>query len=272
MNIADKYLQEDIRKILEEGVLDVNPRPVWEDGTPAHTKFVTHHVRTFDISKGEFPITTIKPTATGAALRELRWMFQEGSNDLDVLENKYNVKWWRPWDIGDGTIGLRYGGTIGKYDLTNKLLKGIMENPYGRRHIIDLWQENDFEETPGLNPCLMSYLFSVRGEYLDLMLIQRSSDLIAAGNIDAIQSTALLMMVAKHCGYKPGKFTWVVNNFHIYDKHEEIAKEFLERECSDKQPRLVLDTDKTNFFEITEHDFRVENYEPQPRIAIPLAV
>lgn len=272
MNKADIFLKEDIMKILNEGVLDINPRPRWKDGSPAYSKFVTHHMRTFDISKGEFPITTIKPTATKAAIRELRWMFQEGSNDLDLLENKYNVKWWRPWDIGNGTIGLRYGGTIGKYDLTNKLLNGIKKDPYSRRHIINLWQENDFEETEGLNPCLMSYIFSVRGEYIDLMLIQRSSDLIAAGNVDSIQSAALLMMVAKHCGYRPGKFTWVCANFHIYDKHEVIAKEFLNRPVSEKVPKLILDTTKTNFFEITEDDFRVEDYEPMKRISIPLAV
>ena len=42
MNIADKYFKEDIEKVLNEGVWDKNPRPVWKDGTPAHTKFVTH--------------------------------------------------------------------------------------------------------------------------------------------------------------------------------------------------------------------------------------
>jgi len=272
MNKADIFFKEDINKILNEGVFDINPRPKWQDGTPAHSKFVTHHMRTFDISKGEFPITTIKPTAAKLAIKELRWMFQLGSNDLNILENEFGVMWWRPWDIGNGTIGRRYGGTIGKYDLTTKLLDGIVKDPYGRRHIIDLWQEDDFKETSGLNPCLITYLFSVRREYIDLMLIQRSSDLIAAGNIDAIQSTALLMMVAKHTGYKPGKFSWVINNFHIYDRHEEIAREFLNRPVSEKTPKLILDTDKTNFFDITEDDFRVEDYEPMKRIAIPLAV
>lgn len=272
MAIADEYLKEDIKDIVENGQWDENPRPKWEDGSRAYSRFVTHRMRTYDISKGEFPITEIKPTAYKSAIREAFWMFQEGSNDLDRLENEYGVKWWRDFDIGDGTIGMRYGGTVGKHDLINNLLKSIQENPYGRRHIMDLWQEEDLKETDGLNPCLISYLFSVRDGYLDLMLVQRSADLIAAGNIDGIQSTALLMMIAKHCGLKPGKFTWVVNNMHIYDKHWVVADEFLKREISDNKPQLVLDTDKTDFFSFTIDDFKIIDYEPQEKIKIPIAV
>lgn len=128
MNIADKYFKEDIEKVLSDGVWDKNPRPVWKDGTPAHTKFVTHHTRTYDVDKGEFPITEIKPTAIKSSIKEILWMYQDGSNDIDLLENKYGVMWWRDFDIGDSTIGRRYGGTVGKWDLMNKLLDGIKNN------------------------------------------------------------------------------------------------------------------------------------------------
>ena len=105
MNIADKYFKEDIEKVLSDGVWDKNPRPVWKDGTPARTKFVTHHTRTYDVDKGEFPITEIKPTAIKASIKEILWMYQDGSNDIDLLENKYGVMWWRDFDIGDSTRG-----------------------------------------------------------------------------------------------------------------------------------------------------------------------
>lgn len=37
MTKADKYLVRDINNILENGIMDINPRPKYTDGTPAHT-------------------------------------------------------------------------------------------------------------------------------------------------------------------------------------------------------------------------------------------
>lgn len=50
---ADKYMIESINHILDDGYLDVNPRPHYEDGTPAHTLSVNGVVHTYDISKNE---------------------------------------------------------------------------------------------------------------------------------------------------------------------------------------------------------------------------
>lgn len=51
MNKAGKYLKETITEILEEGQWDKNPRTKWEDGTIAHSKFVTQKVFQYDIEK-----------------------------------------------------------------------------------------------------------------------------------------------------------------------------------------------------------------------------
>ncbi len=55
MTKADRYLVEDIHNILENGFRDVDPRPKYEDGTPAYTISVNHVMRKYDLSKGEFP-------------------------------------------------------------------------------------------------------------------------------------------------------------------------------------------------------------------------
>ena len=231
MNIGDIAFKGMINEVLENGVLDVNPRPYWleEDGshTPAHSLFTTQYVEKFDISKGEFPISTIKPTAWKTGIREMFWIYQEASNDLNVAKEKFGIGWWSSWDIGDGTIGSTYGAIVKKYDLMNTLLKEINDNPYGRRHIMSLWQEEDLRGVIGLPPCAFQTLWTVRGEYLDCTLMQRSQDILGAANINNTQYVALQMMVAKHCGLKPGKFMHFVQNLHIYDKHIPIAKEIL---------------------------------------------
>ena len=276
MNKADKNFKELLTYVLENGILDENPRPYWleKDGshTPAHSLFATQYMETFDISKGEFPITTIKPTAWKTGIREMFWIYQAASNDLKVAREQFGIKWWDSWDIGNGTIGSTYGAIVKRLDLMNELLKGIQANPYGRRPIMSLWQEDDLRGEIGLPPCAFQTLWSVRGEYLDCTLVQRSQDILGANNINNTQYVALLMMVAKHCGLKPGKYTHFIQNTHIYDRHIPIAKEFLERPVSEKQPKLIFEPKSNNFYEFTIEDVKVIDYEPQEKIFIPIAI
>ena len=152
MNKADRYMKSDIEHILADGFLDVNPRPRYSDGTPAHTLSVNHVTRQYDLSKGEFPICTLRPMAWKTAIREIFVIYQHPTNVISEME-EMKVNWWGPWDIGDGTIGQRYGATVSRYDLINNLIKDIEKDPYGRRKVVSLWQETDLHETAGLAPC-----------------------------------------------------------------------------------------------------------------------
>ena len=276
MNKADIKFKELLTEVLTNGVWDKNPRPYWleKDGshTPAHSKFTTQYVEHFDISKGEFPITTIKPTAVKTGIREMFWIYQEASNDLQIARDKFGIKWWDSWDIGDGTIGSTYGAIVKRLDLMNNLLKDIQENPYGRRHIMSLWQEDDLRGVIGLPPCAFQTLWSVRSEYLDCTLVQRSQDVLGANNINNIQYVSLLMMIAKHCGLQPGKYTHFIQNVHLYDRHIPIAEEFLTRPISELQPKLIFEPKSNNFYDFTIDDFRIEDYKPQPKIHIEIAI
>lgn len=276
MNIADIKFKELLNYVLDNGIMDKDPRPYWEDAdgtcTPAYSLFATQYIEKFDISKGEFPVTTIKPTAWKTGIREMFWIYQEASNDLQVARNKFGIKWWDSWDIGDGTIGSTYGAIVKRLNLMSTLLKNLQEDPYGRRHIMSLWQEDDLRGEIGLPPCAFQTLWTVRGEYLDCTLVQRSQDVLGANNINNVQYVALMMMVAHHCGYKPGIFTHFIQNVHIYDRHIPIAKQFLERPISDKQPRLIFEPKSDNFYDFTIDDFRIEEYEPQEKVFIQIAI
>ena len=209
-----------------------------------------------------------------SAIREVLWIYQQQTSDLSVLRNKYNIKWWDSWNIGDDTIGVRYGATVAKYDLVNKLLKGLKEQPYTRRHIIDMYQYADFEETDGLYPCAYSTTWNVRGEYLDMILNQRSSDFCVAWGINVFQYFALQLMVAKAVGLKPGMLTHVIGNVHIYDRHIEQAKELVNRlPLSGKEPKLILNTDKTDFYSFKLEDFELIDFEAAgPQLKFEMAI
>lgn len=287
---ADRMMHCAITDILLNGYKDVNPRPKYKDGTPAHTISVNHITRRYDLSKGEFPITTLRPIVWEIAIKEILTIYQKPTNKISEME-AMGVNWWGDWDIGDGTIGQRYGATVSRYDLINRLLEDLKNDPYGRRKVVSLWQETDLRETPGLAPCAFLTIWNVRNdyegnEYLDMCLIQRSGDMLTAsgpGCINEVQYAALLMMVARHCGYEPGVFTHFVANEQIYDRHEEQARAMLNRyrnidpdikwDEDTPAPMLYLNPDKTNFYDFTIDDFWMTDYEPiKPQLPLELGI
>ena len=272
MNKADKYYKENLEKILNEGCWDENPRPKYKDGTSANSKFITQVFEEYDISKGEFPIPTLRNTAIKTGIKEIIWIYQKQSSDLKDAHD-LGIFWWDEWNVGDGTIGNRYGHTVKKYDLMNKLLNGLEKDPFGRRHIIDMYQYDEFESSSGLYPCAFQTIWSVRKVnnemLLDLTLIQRSNDYAVSGAINKCQYTSLQMMVAGHLNYKVGKFCHLTQNVHIYDRHFDAVNEILEREPLDIQPQIIL-KEKKNFYDYTIDDFEIVGIEDIKKINSPL--
>jgi thymidylate synthase len=263
MNNADKYYIQNLQKIMSEGSLDENPRPKYSDGTPAHSKFITQVFEEYNISKGEFPITTLRNTAIKTGIKEILWIYQKQTSSLEVAR-EMGINWWDEWNVGDNSIGQRYGATIKRYDLMNKLLDGLVNDPFGRRHIISMYQYVDLEETNGLFPCAYETLWSVRkvggDKVLDMTLIQRSSDYLMANTINKGQYLALQMMVAGHCGYKVGKFCHLVQNLHIYDRHFDYVSELLKNETTNISPSFRLNGNK-NFYDYTLDDFEFFDFD-----------
>lgn len=290
---ADYHMERVIKQILLNGYKDVNPRPKYKDGTPAHTISINHTTRSYNLSKGEFPICTLRPIAWKTGIKEILTIYQKPTNNLAEMR-AMGVNWWDDWNIGDGTIGQRYGATVSRYDLINNLIKDIKNDPYGRRKVVSLWQETDLRETAGLAPCAFLTIWNVRNdnngkEYLDMCLIQRSGDMLTAsgpGCINEVQYAALLMMIARHCGYEPGVFTHFVANEQIYDRHETQARALTKRfndifrshvdDYSNSKcpvPMLILNPAKTNFYDITIDDFEMINYNPiKPQLTLELGI
>jgi thymidylate synthase len=273
MNKADKYYIQNLQKIISEGSWDEKPRPKYSDGTPSHSRFITQVFEEYDISKGEFPITTLRNTAIKTGIKEILWIYQKQTSSLEVAR-EMGINWWDEWDIGDGSIGQRYGRTINRYQLMNKLLVGLIDDPFGRRHIINMYQYSDLLETPGLYPCAYETIWSVRkvGEdkVLDMTLIQRSNDYLVAGYINKIQYLALQMMVAGHCGYKVGKFCHLVQNLHIYDRHFDGVSELLDRTPLETDLPYIELTESKNFYDYTIDDFKIYNVDKITKLSSEL--
>ena len=285
MTQADKQYNELVKNILENGVLDENPRPVYKDGTSAHSRFITDIYSKY--SENITPIISLRPIAWRTGIREILTIYQKQTNNIREMEDM-GVGWWSDWTVNPDdvpelhNIGLRYGATVKKWNLMNKLLDGLVNEPFSRRHIINLYQESDLQETDGLHPCAFLTEWSCRridGKmYLDMSLTQRSSDFGTAYSINQVQYKAFQMMVACHCGYEVGTFSHHVMSLHGYDRHGKSLAQLVlaEAKLPEGEPKLVLNAPSgTNFYDIDINDFKMINYNPvvhEPKLEFELAI
>lgn len=173
----DKFVANTIEEVLNNGVKSEGSRPVYKsDGAPAESYYITDVFVKFDLSKGELPISSLRPVYTGLSRQEMLWIYQDQTSDLKALRER-GVMWWDDWALEDDTIGQRYGATVDRHIIIDRLLEGLDKNPFNRRNIINLWQYQDLDEYAKLPPCAFEVLFDVRkvnGEmYLDASLTQR---------------------------------------------------------------------------------------------------
>ena len=146
-----------------------------------------------------------------------------------------------------------------------------------------MWQTDDFLESHGLKPCAFLTIWNVRHEwdgkdYLDMKLVQRSSDFATAGTINQVQYAALLKMVSQDLGMEAGVFTWSPVNIQIYDRHIEQTIEMLNREPIQCRAEIVCDERIRNFDEFTPDSITIEDYprelikKKNPQLKFPLGI
>jgi thymidylate synthase len=279
MNQGDFNLIRNIGKLVSQGYSDKGQeiRPKWSDGTPAYTQKTFGMLNEYDLSK-EFPISTLRPTAWKSGLKESLWIYQDQSNDVDLLEEKYGVKYWRSWANSAGNLGFAYGRQMqyeheykeGYFNQIDRLIWDLKNNPYSRRMITNLYNHQDLHGMT-LYPCAFLTMWDVEGDKLNMTLVQRSSDYLVAGNINVTQYALLLHMIAQVTGYEVGKFHHYINNLHIYDRHMKSAIDILDREPK-MSPKLIIDDSIKNFYDFKPEHFTIEGYEPHDQIKLEVAV
>lgn len=276
MSFADLIFIANCKDILENGFSDegTEVRPRWSDGAPAHTRKRFGVVNRYDLSK-EFPILTIRPTNLKNAVDEILWIWQKKSNNIHDL----NSHIWDSWADETGSIGKAYGYQLGikhqykegMFDQVDRVLYDLKHNPYSRRIMTNLYNHADLHEM-NLYPCAYSMTFNVTGNTLNAILNQRSQDVLVANNWNVVQYAVLVHMFAQVSGLKAGELVHVIADAHIYDRHEPLVREIIQREPR-PAPRLIVNPEIRNFYDFKVSDFVLEGYDPHPQIKnIPVAV
>ena len=263
MSIADgKYLKI-VRDILEHGYYDQNR-------TGVATYKLPHQIMQFDLEE-EFPILTTKYVAFKTAVQEMLWIWQQQSNDVTWL-NERNIRIWDHWTDENNTIGKGYGYQIAKYKQVDKLLETLKTDPQDRRMIVSFWNIEDLPEMM-LPPCAFMTLWDVTDGRLNCMLIQRSGDMPLGVPFNMAQHAVLVHLIARSTGLKPGLFTHVINNAHIYENQIEGIKTQLSREKDAyPAPELWINPEVKDFYEFTIDDIKLIDYKHCGKIEMEVSI
>ncbi len=276
MSRADEIFIQNCKDILENGVwdTDLDVRPRWEDGTPAHTVKKFGIVNRYNL-KEEFPILTIRRTYWKTSLDELLWIWQKKSNNIKDLRGHI----WDEWADENGSIGKAYGYQLGvkhhykegDMDQVDRVIYDLKNNPASRRIMTNIYNFADLSEM-ALYPCAYSMTFNVSGNTLNAILNQRSQDMLAANNWNVVQYAMLTMMMAQVAGLEAGELVHVIADAHIYDRHVPIIEEMI-KNAPLSAPKMTLDPEIKDFYQFTRDSFKLEGYEYHPFTAtIPVAV
>lgn len=276
MSIADSKFIDLCKDILSNGYSSEGQviRPKWEDGKSAHTIKTFGVITRYDLSK-EFPILTLRPTNLEACIDELLWIWQKKSNNIKDL----NSKIWNSWADKDGSIGKAYGYQLGRkikfpegeMDQVDWILKSLKESPYNRRMVTNIFNHDHLIDM-GLQPCVWSVTFNVTGRKLNIVVNQRSQDVLVANNWNVCQYAILTHMMAQVSNLEVGEMVHVIADAHIYDKHVELVEELISRPVFNA-PKLIINKNVTNFYDFKVSDFSLENYQSGPQIKnIPVAI
>ncbi len=282
MSKADDLFIAMCRDILDNGTTTEGQkvRPHWEDGTPAYTIKRFGVCNRYDLRK-EFPALTLRRTALKSAMDEILWIYQKKSNNIHDLHSHI----WDEWADEEGSIGKAYGYQIGqvseypegRFDQMDRVLYDLKHNPYSRRIMTNMYNFQDLHEMH-LYPCAYNAIYNVTQDKgsdrptLNMVLVQRSQDVLAANNWNVCQYAILLMMVAQVCDMEAGELVHMIADAHIYDRHVPMIEKLISRPTY-PAPKVTLNPDVHDFYAFTTDDLIVEDYQHGPQIKnIPIAI
>ena len=305
MNNLDKQYLELLDDILVNGTSK-------DDRTGTGTYSVFGRQIRHDMKTG-FPLLTTKKMAWKTMTKELLWFLSGDTNIKWLVENNCNIwngdaykaylnkssvkhQWERGGDVADmemflnvvkseaegdfGELGPVYGKQWRDWngnDQIKNLIKGLKENPDGRRHMVSAWNVSDLDQMV-LPPCHYGFQCYVRdGKYLSLMWNQRSVDTFLGLPFNIASYGMLLLMLAKECDLISDQLIGNLGDVHLYKNHVEQAIEQTKREpyplpdmklISNHNFRSAM---KGNMDEIDLNDFVLLGYQSHPTIKASLS-
>ncbi len=236
-----------------------------------------------------FPLLTTKKLHLKSIINELIWFLRGDTNTRWLKQNGVSI--WDEWATEEGDLGPIYGaqwtawptrdgGSINQIDYVVDCLRN---NPDSRRILFHGWnveflpdermspQDNVRAGRMALPPCHLLYQFYVADGVLSAQLLIRSSDSFLGLPYNTASLAVLTLMLAQQCDLEPGEIIICTGDSHIYSNHLEQVREQLRREPR-PLPRLNILRRPDSIYDYRFEDFELQDYDPHPHIAAPVAV
>ena len=115
------------------------------------------------------------------------------------------------------------------------------------------------------------FQFNVANGKLSCQLYQRSADVFLGVPFNIASYALLTMMIASVTNLEAGAFIHTFGDVHLYSNHVGQAQEQLSRQPR-PLPKMWIDPSVRSLFDFRFDHFRLEGYDPHPRIKAPVAV
>ena len=156
-------------------------------------------------------------------------------------------------------------------DQLDNLIKGLMNDPNGRRHILTAWNPGELDQM-ALPPChVMSQFYVNKNKELSCHMYQRSVDVFLGLPFNIASYALLTHLLAQVCGLKVGELIISTGDTHIYKNHVEQVKEQLSR-APLTLPTLFTNPPLLDITKFTMDDIHLEDYKSYDAIKAEMAV
>lgn len=167
---------------------------------------------------------------------ETIWYFL-GRNDADFI-SKY-ASFWKSIQNEDGSVNSAYGNLL--FKKINRFGKSqyswalscLESDPDSRQAIMHFnLPEHQYRGNKDF-VCTMYGVWQIRENLLNLTIHMRSNDAILGTPTDVAFFTLLQQQMLKHLKptypkIKLGKYTHIIDSYHIYDRHFDLVSEMIE--------------------------------------------
>lgn len=267
----DEIYQDLLKRIMTEGVRELNKRTGHETAALPGLSF------SIDLQKEGFPVLTLRKIPTKLFIAEQIWFISGARKPDDFLRDFTNVwdDFTNPGDVVTVAYGYRWRKFFGR-DQLGKLIELLEKDPSSRHGVIVTWDPAS-DGLDGVSrgnvPCPYSFTVNIIGGRLNMMNTVRSNDMILGFPHDVGGFALLQLILAQRLGVKPGVYSHIIANAHVYDTQYDAATEMIGRPTDHAAAELHLPKNCFERAEKKEHALVdeinqsfIDQYRPGPAI------